>query len=236
FKEYTHGELIPEVKPVKFHLIENYPTENYASNFFAIDPLYGTFVSLYWDGHSDPEAHFYAIDENNLSNIPLVDKIKLTHFHDGCLKAIFENNFGYFKYGNLPAFQSYGRQVFVSHKYDNTIYFGFPPRVEEYSWNGLWKNDDFKVVQREIHHSPLLNVLFWVKKSWIQKDKPAIPYTKAEPTTFSSKTTRVPTTLPPASSKPLAPTTAPAPTEPPKTTTNAPSRQTTPLSSTTNSL
>uniref|UniRef100_A0AC35GP74 Uncharacterized protein n=1 Tax=Panagrolaimus sp. PS1159 TaxID=55785 RepID=A0AC35GP74_9BILA len=231
----NNGLRLPEAKPVKFRLIENYPTENYAPSFFAIDPLYGTFVSLYWDGHSVPEAHFYAIDEDNLSNIPLVDKIKLTQFHDGCLKAIFENNFGAFEIGQVPAFQSYGRQVFVSYKFEESRY--LPPFVEKYIWNGLWKNEnEFNVPVREIKYDYTLfrfnkdrNDLFWVKKSWIQKDKPAIPYTKSAPTTFSPKTTPVPTTL--------APTTAPAPTEPPSlSTTLPPSKQTSPLTSTTDLL
>uniref|UniRef100_A0A914Q0V8 Uncharacterized protein n=1 Tax=Panagrolaimus davidi TaxID=227884 RepID=A0A914Q0V8_9BILA len=174
----NNGLWLPEVKPVKFHLIENYPTKNYAPNFFAIDPLYGTFVSLYWDGHSDPEAHFYAIDENNLSNIPLVDKLKLTHFHDGILKAIFENNFGVFEKGQLPAFQSYGRQVFASYKFEKLVEsIFFPSKVEKYIWNGLWKDEkkDFIVAERKIKWAFDRNVLFWAKKSWIQKDKPAIP-------------------------------------------------------------
>uniref|UniRef100_A0A914PVU5 Uncharacterized protein n=1 Tax=Panagrolaimus davidi TaxID=227884 RepID=A0A914PVU5_9BILA len=41
-----------QIKPINFHMINNYPTQNYAPNFFCIDVLYGTFVSLYWDGHS----------------------------------------------------------------------------------------------------------------------------------------------------------------------------------------
>uniref|UniRef100_A0A914Q0U0 Uncharacterized protein n=1 Tax=Panagrolaimus davidi TaxID=227884 RepID=A0A914Q0U0_9BILA len=160
------------------------------------------------------EAHFYAIDENNLNNIQLVDKLKLTHFHDGCLKAIFENNFGDFTKGYLPAFQSYGGQVFASHKFEINEF--FPPKREKYIWNGLWKDEkkDFIVAERKIHKDPIgngwkverdRNVLFWAKKSWIQKDKPAIPYISSEPTTFSPKTTPVPTTLPPALPTTLAP-------------------------------
>uniref|UniRef100_A0AC35FBT6 Uncharacterized protein n=1 Tax=Panagrolaimus sp. PS1159 TaxID=55785 RepID=A0AC35FBT6_9BILA len=228
--------------------------QNYAPNFFCIDALYGTFVSLYWNRQSPPEAHFYAIDENNLNNIQLVDKIKLTNFHDGCLKAIFENDFGEFEQYTFPVFQSYGRQIFVSYKFE--IPQTQPPGFKKYIWNGLWKNEnEFNVTERELKwnsdsqkFSVDVNVLFWAKKSWIQKDKPAIPYMTTVPTTVPPPPNTEPTTKPrtltpppPELSTTLAPTTTPVPTSlssttpnEPKTTTNAPS-QTPPLSSITDS-
>lgn len=35
----------------EYHMINDYPTENYLSKLWAFDPLYGCFASIFWDGN-----------------------------------------------------------------------------------------------------------------------------------------------------------------------------------------
>uniref|UniRef100_A0A914QIB1 Uncharacterized protein n=1 Tax=Panagrolaimus davidi TaxID=227884 RepID=A0A914QIB1_9BILA len=188
------------------------------------------------DIHIVTEAHYFSIDENNLSNITLVDKVVLTDFHDGALKDIFNNEFNQ-QYS--PTFQSYGRQVFVRIKLLHE-----PEKVriaqdgDRVIWHGLWKNDK----EYEVHNRDFkwklpkfnlnlpefslvfiddINVLFYAKKSWIQKDIPVLPYKTAA--NLPPKETNLPP-APPVNPDP--PATMPPENEPttlsPKDTTNLP--------------
>uniref|UniRef100_A0AC34FYQ4 Uncharacterized protein n=1 Tax=Panagrolaimus sp. ES5 TaxID=591445 RepID=A0AC34FYQ4_9BILA len=90
YQEWFKGKAIPQQKyifPIAHAIIDNFPTVNYAPDFFCIDALYGTFVSLYWNQQSN-SLHF---DENVLVDI---------------FSKKFDKQFP-------PTFNSYGRQVFV---------------------------------------------------------------------------------------------------------------------------
>uniref|UniRef100_A0AC35G1E0 Amine oxidase domain-containing protein n=1 Tax=Panagrolaimus sp. PS1159 TaxID=55785 RepID=A0AC35G1E0_9BILA len=171
---------LPEIEPINFVLINNFPTQNYAQNFFCLDPLYGTFVSFFWNHEpsSPPEAHYYSIDESNLKNFEMIDKIILKDFDMNVLKDIFENRFDK-RY--LPIFESYGKQIFIR--------FVYPKEDPEDNDNrtifwGLWKNEnekDVKTFKAKVIWSPSqrlnaydMNVVFRAKKSWIQKVRPFI--------------------------------------------------------------
>uniref|UniRef100_A0A914QT71 Uncharacterized protein n=1 Tax=Panagrolaimus davidi TaxID=227884 RepID=A0A914QT71_9BILA len=220
-----------EIKPANFYLIKNYPTENYAPNFFCVDVLYGTFVSLYWNRQSPPEAHYYIINEKDFTNIKLIDKMVLNEFDENILKDIFDNKIDESFY---PTFTSYGRQIFISFKLVSDKKFAF---------NGFWKSES----EYEVHFQdfeigvvPLKNnyyrKLFRAKKSWIQYDRPVgresaestppplpqpQPLTEAPPpapsTTKLSTTAPPPTTQP--STSPKTTTAPPPPTSSSKTTT-----------------
>uniref|UniRef100_A0A914QU11 Uncharacterized protein n=1 Tax=Panagrolaimus davidi TaxID=227884 RepID=A0A914QU11_9BILA len=216
---------ILEIKPVNFYLIKNYPTENYAPNFFCIDVLYGTFVSLYWNRQSplknrkilrvlplSAEAHYYIINEKDLTNIKLIDKMVLNEFDENILKDIFDNKFDESFY---PTFTSYGRQIFISFKLVSDKKFAF---------NGFWKNEseydvhfqDFQIGVRPLADN-YKRKLFRAKKSWIQYDRPvgresaeSTPPPLPQPQPLTE-------TPPPAPSTTKLSTTAPPPTTQPST-------------------
>uniref|UniRef100_A0A914PN20 Uncharacterized protein n=1 Tax=Panagrolaimus davidi TaxID=227884 RepID=A0A914PN20_9BILA len=222
----NNGDL-PEIQPIDFILIENFPTQNYAQNFFCLDPLYGTFVSFFWnhDPSSPPEAHYYSIDESNLKNFEMIDKIILKDFDLNVLKDIFENRFDK-RY--LPIFESYGRQIFIRFVYPKE-----DPEDNDHRtiFSGLWKNENEKDVKKfvaKVIWSPSqrlnaydMNVVFRAKKSWIQKFRPYVPPT----------TTKPPTAVPTTTSPTIA-TTVPKTTMPPFPPGTAPPKQTSPLEST----
>uniref|UniRef100_A0AC34F865 Uncharacterized protein n=1 Tax=Panagrolaimus sp. ES5 TaxID=591445 RepID=A0AC34F865_9BILA len=200
-----------QVIPLNFSIIDNYPTENYAPTFFAVDALYGTFVSLYWDQYNLPEAHFYIINENDLKNIQLIDRYVLNDFDQDVLKDIFNQNIDsqYF-----PTFSSYGRQIFV----------WFKRPSENRAFQGLWKNE----TEYDVHYQDLsidIDRKIWkAKKEYIQMDRPVgrqsapstpPPVTLPPAPPRQSTTPMLTTTLPPTSESTTQPPTS---TSPPTTT------------------